>query len=103
MGIEIERLVGVAHPYVPAEHRHQLVVNVWCAVWIAKLYRLRKAIQCHLLAVDTSTVAGTVLAIEEYLTVGGSNCAVCKAVGEGVEPTMQAQRGSISGLNHLTR
>lgn len=73
--------MGLAHPYDPAEPRSQLVVD--CLVRSLD----SKATQRHLLIVDTSKVAGTVHIIEAYLAVGSSDCPVCKAVGEKVEPS----------------
>lgn len=42
-----------------------------------------KALQRHLLTANTSTVASTVLAIEEYLVVCSSEWSSCKTAGEG--------------------
>lgn len=44
-----------------------------------------KALQRHLLTVDTTTVTKAVLAILAYLAINSSAQPICKAVGKGME------------------
>lgn len=77
--MEIEHLVGVAHPYIPVNNQVQLVRD--------HLVRSldNRTLQRHLLTVDTATMAGTIRAIEEDLAIGNCDCPVCKAMGEETE------------------
>lgn len=76
MSIQIERLVGLAHFYIPVEEREELMVKSL----VSSLDN--KAIQCHLLRADTSMVVKTVNAIEDYLVVRGSDWPICTVVGK---------------------
>lgn len=66
LSVNVGRLVGLAHPYVPVSERGQLVID--CLIDNVD----DRDIQFHLLTADTSTVAKTVRAIEEYIAVRGS-------------------------------
>lgn len=67
-----------AHSYVPMLDREQVTID----------YLIRgmdsKAIQCHLVTIDSSTVSGTERAIEEYLAIKNCICPSCKVIGENI-------------------
>lgn len=75
LNVEIGCLVWLAHPHSPAGNSARLVVNYLIS-------KDNRAIQQHLLTVDTSTVAGMIHAIKEYLAIGNSDQPTCKAIGK---------------------
>lgn len=64
LGVEVERLVGVAYQTMPPEHQTILAVEAF------KRALDNKALQRHLLAVPASTIPQLVVAAEAYLQVG---------------------------------
>lgn len=82
LALEIKGLVGLAHPTMSEREREQMAID--------HLIRSldNKALQRHLLTADTSTLAQAQVAIEEYLSVGGTDRAVVRTVEE-TEPTTQ--------------
>lgn len=58
--------MGLAHPYTPVSYRSPLVVDYLERSPDSRVLR-------HLLTVDYSTMAGTVLAAKEYLAVRSSD------------------------------
>lgn len=67
MSVEIEHLVRPMHPYVPAQHKYQIVMD-------HMVHSLdNRALQCNLSTSDTFSVVGTVRAIKGCLDVGSSN------------------------------
>lgn len=79
LSIEVTRLVGLAHTYVQVSKCGEFVVEYL----VGSLEN--KALQCHLLSVDTSTAAKTVRAVEDYLAIRDSDRHTCKTVGESGE------------------
>lgn len=76
LSVEIGRLVGLAHPHVPASECSDLIAEYL----IESLDN--RTLQCHLLVTDTFTVAKTVQAIDDYLTVRSPDWPTCKTIGD---------------------
>lgn len=88
LGNEIERLVNLAHPTMPQRERNSLAVD-----YLVQMES--KSLQRHLLTVGKDTMAGTILAMEEYLAVGKTDQPACRTA---VEHSGQADLAPIAEL-----
>lgn len=86
---KVGRLVGLAHPYVPASERSDLIVEDLIDSLDNRTFR------CHLLTADTSTVAKVAQAIDDYLTVRSSDRPTCMAIREEGEPGQLAKLAEV--------
>lgn len=87
--MEIRQLVNFVHSTMPAYNRERLVIGYPARSTDTKM------LQHDLLMVDTSTVAETVWAIQQYLVIRNSNRPTCKTVGEGTESSQLTQLTSM--------
>lgn len=98
--MEVERLVDLAYPALPEDHRASMAVDVFCGT-LGNAY-----LQRHLLAVETPTLGDAVRAGNEYLQIrptqdkGGSGAAI-RCMDDTEEPSLAAATVAEAGTGDV--